>query len=365
MPYLPQPAPEMRQERLEIPPQSKHAHMARKTPPPGKSEGPKSASVAAEATSSAAALSPDVPSAKADARGFDQVEALPTFRESHGLLSPAHQRFCQEYLADFNGPRAYLAVYKEATYETARSESSRLLADARIQREVQCLMDERAKVTGITAQRILLEMFQLAMADPRELVEVRIGCCRHCWGLYYQHQYTEAELERAEHEHIQAEAKRRKAEREDFEPKPFHAKGGGGLERNPQPNPECPECGGDGQERSVLKDTRNLSPGAARLFGGVKIDKQGKAMVLVRDQVQALMKVGEHLGLWNDKLPGPQDIDPLRALLEEIRGQSGTAAALPIVHDDPERRPRADIEDVTQRQPLQPKPVLGRWKPKT
>lgn len=297
---------------------------------------------------------------------LEHVEELPSFRVSHGLLSPAHQRFCQQLLTsdDLNATRAYMKVYPDAKYDSARTEASRLLANPHIQREVQRLMDERATVTGITADRVLLHFWSAGTADPRDLMEVRIGCCRHCWGEYHQYQYTDAELERAQADYIHAEAKRRKAEGQDFEPSTFHAKGGGGFNRDRQPNSECPECAGEGEPRHIIKDTRNLSAGAARLFGGIKIDKNGTMTVLIRDPLEALKKVGEHLGMWSDKLPGPQGVDPLRALLEELRGSSGTAAALPIVHDDPELRPRADIEDATPKATPAPGPAkpASRWK---
>lgn len=278
-----------------------------------------------------------------------ELEETAPLTPSPHLLSPEHQRFAQEYIVDLNGTKAYQRAYPGVSIDSAHSNAHRLMANEGIRHEIQRLLDERATVTGVTADRVLLKLWDMATADPRELCEVRIGCCRHCWGMYHQYQYTEAELERAEHDHIQAESKRRKAEKEDFVAKPFHAKGGGGFDRNRQPNADCPECGGDGEARHIIKDTRNLSAGAARLFGGIKIDKQGNVTVVLRDPTVALLKVGEHLGLWSGKLPGPQNADPMTALLEEIRGRTGTGGALPVVQDDPERRAiaaPADIEDV-------------------
>lgn len=42
-------------------------------------------------------------------------------------LSKKHQRFVAEYLKCFNGTRAYMAVYKKASYESARANAARLL----------------------------------------------------------------------------------------------------------------------------------------------------------------------------------------------------------------------------------------------
>jgi phage terminase small subunit len=299
---------------------------------------------------------PGAPFAHADSDSSPvELESTAPCTPSPHLLSVAHQQFCQQYISTegLNATKAYQAVYPQAGYDSARSEASRLLANPNIQHEIQRLMDERAQVTGITSDRILLRLWQMATADPRELVEVRIGCCRHCWGMYHQHQYTDSEIEKSEADHIHAEARRRKREGDQFEPREFHSKGGSGFDPSRKPHPECPECGGQGIPQHLVKDTRDLSAGALMIFGGVKLDKNGNVTVLVRDQLAPLKLAGEHIGMWSGRPIAPVGVDPLQALLDEIRGDSGVAAALPIVHDDPELRTRnkADAQDVTPRAP--------------
>ena len=51
-------------------------------------------------------------------------------------LSKKHQRFVAEYLKRFNGTRAYMAVYKNASVETARANASELLAKTNISAEI-------------------------------------------------------------------------------------------------------------------------------------------------------------------------------------------------------------------------------------
>lgn len=51
-------------------------------------------------------------------------------------LSKKHQRFIAEYLKCFNGTRAYMAVYKKASYETAMANASTLLGNTRISEEI-------------------------------------------------------------------------------------------------------------------------------------------------------------------------------------------------------------------------------------
>lgn len=278
------------------------------------------------------------------------------------LLNPSHQRFAQEYIKDLDATKAYQRTYPDCLTTSAGANGYKLLKNAQIRGEIQRLMDERAAVTGITADRVLLRLWEQATFDPRQLVEVIVGCCRHCWGLYHQYQYTEAEFERAQHKHVQEEAKRRKAEKDDYVPKAMPEKGGTGFDAKREPNPECPECHGDGHPRTILKDTRRLTDAQSAMFAGVKHDSNGNVQVLIRDQHPALLAVAKHLGMLNDKLPGPAlEADPLALLLEQLRGPSGTQAALPVVAEDPERRPRAPVQDV---QDVQAKTAPGAVPPK-
>jgi hypothetical protein len=162
---------------------------------------------------------------------------------------------------------------------------------------------------------------------------------------------------------VHAEKKRAKAEGDDFVPSKCPEKGGVGYTPNRPPNPECPECHGDGLPRSIVKDQQNLSPGALALFGGVKYDKNGNMMVIVRDPMPALKLLGEHMGLWSDKLPGPMTYDPLQKLLDEIRGRHGAGSVLPVIAHDPEvqRRAAADVQDA-QPKPAASKPAKNWWR---
>jgi phage terminase small subunit len=287
-----------------------------------------------------------------------ELEDTAPVTPSPHLLSPAHQRFAQEFIVDLNGTKAYQRVYPDAQYDSARTEASRLLANPNIRREVQRLLDERAVVTGITADRVLCKWWEMATADPRELVEVRVGSCRHCWGMYHQWQYTEREWEKVLSDHVHAEVKRRKVEGERFEARTCPEKGGIGYTPNRPPNADCPECHGDGEPRAIIKDMANASPGALALFGGIKYDKAGNLIVAINDaRQQALKLVAEHLNMLSGKDKAPTESDPLMALLEEIRGAHGAGSSLAIVHEDPEAAPPRDVQDVT------PKAEVSRRKP--
>lgn len=304
---------------------------------------------------------PPAPRSRQPEAPQDLEEAAPLTPSAH-LLNPLHQRFCTEYLRDLNATQAYMRTYGEGNPDlkisTAGQQGYQLLKNPQIRAEIQRLMDERAVVTGITADRVLTTLWAMVTTPSNELTEVRIGACRHCWGYQHQYHYRESELEKAEADFIHKEARRRKEwlkkspafrEENPFEERTFHAGGGTGFDPKREPHPECPHCHGDGDKQVVIKDTRNLSVGAEMLFGGIKQTEHGM-QVLLHDRMPALKLVGEHLGMWSDKFEGPKDVEnPLERLLREIHGLHGAGSALPIVHDDPEaRKPpaAADVEDV-------------------
>jgi phage terminase small subunit len=252
-------------------------------------------------------------------------------------LTPLEWRFAQEFIVDLNGSQAYQRASPECTEPAARANASRLLASANVAKEVQRLLDERAIRTGITADRVLVRLWNIATADVRKLVEYRIGSCRHCWGMYNQYHYTEAEFSAAQDKHIREEADRAKKDGA-HEAKPFPEKGGPGYDHNRPPNPECPECWGRGQGMPIIHDTRHLDEGEAALFAGLKVTKDG-LNVNIEDRAAYLQLVGRHLGMWNDKLKVTDETNPLMALIQQIQASHST---VPIVHDDPEL-----VQDVT------------------
>lgn len=128
-------------------------------------------------------------------------------------------------------------------------------------------------------------------------------------------------------------------------PQAFPEKGGPGYDPSRPPNPECPECWGDGKGRVVIHDTRNLEDGEAAFYAGVKVTKDG-VHVLTEDRATYLQMVGRHLGMWNDKIGVEVTENPLMALIQQIQQSHST---LPIVHDDPERRKAPDVQDVQEK----------------
>lgn len=235
-------------------------------------------------------------------------------------LSPRVQRFVDEYLIDLNGTQAAIrAGYSAAT---AQEQSSRLLSIVMVQRAVAAARKAQQERTQVEADKVVLEAWNIMTADPRELVQVKVGCCRHCWGEGHRYQRTLAEYNH---------------DREKFReggkpPEDWEEQGGIGYSPLREAHPACPECHGDGCPRVVLGDTRTLSPGTRALYAGAKETKYG-IEVQMHDKGAAMEKLFKHLGLY--ERDNQQKTDPLASLLHAIA--SGNSNGFVPQAVDPER----------------------------
>ena len=234
-------------------------------------------------------------------------------------LTDKQQRFVDEYLVDLNATKAAIrAGYSPGTAGAIGHENLKkpeivtAIADARA---------EMQKRTHITADRVVMELGLIAFADARELSEVKIACCRHCWGEGFKYQRTLSEYNRDREQWLD----------KGKDPILFEEQGGIGFDALKLPHPECPNCGGDGDARVVLKDTRHLSPQALALYAGAKMGKHGVEM-LFHSKMDAIEKLSKHLGIYEKD--NQQKTDPLSALLHRIAGGNGNGFT--PVQNDPE-----------------------------
>ncbi|MBV7428063.1 MULTISPECIES: terminase small subunit [unclassified Acidovorax] len=213
-------------------------------------------------------------------------------------LDARQQRFVDEYLVDLNGTQAYIRAVPGTPTRTAETMAARWLGRVEVQAAVQAGRAAMQDRTQVTADKLLLQAAQIAFADPRELIETKVGCCRHCWGTNFLRQRTQFQRD-ADFEQWRKKAK---------EGEVFDEEGGTGFNPHLPPNPECIECCGDGHSRDVIKDTRYLSPAAAQLYAGVKRTRHG-IEVLMHDKATFAEKLWRHLGLF-EKDNGQRN-DPL------------------------------------------------------
>jgi phage terminase small subunit len=205
------------------------------------------------------------------------------------------ERFIAEYLIDLNGRQA--AIRAGYSPDTARQTASELLAKPEAQALLRAAQEKVAAALGVSKEMVLDRLNAIATADPRELTELHRGCCRYCWGKRFLFQRTPREMREAKDNWMQDEAARQE---KNLPAKAFDEAGGVGFNPKRDPNPACPECFGDGEERVVFKDTRDLSPGARLLFAGVEQTQHG-LKIRTHSQPDALVNIGKHLGMFTSK----------------------------------------------------------------
>ena len=194
-----------------------------------------------------------------------------------GKLTLKQRLFVLEYMKDGNATQA--AIRAGYSAKTAEDIGRQLLRKTPVASAIDA---ERVKVEAkleMTRDEFLTRWRQMFVADPRDLVEYRRGNCRHCWGVNHAYQWTEAELFEAQKKAI-----------EDGKRAPDES-GGIGYVRSRPPHPDCPECGGEGYGRVIIRDSSDLSPEAVTLLAGYKRTKDGEEVVMHSQQ-----KAGETLG---------------------------------------------------------------------
>lgn len=246
------------------------------------------------------------------------------------VLTAQQEQFAQHYAVHRNGSAAYRHAYNvrpETSDQSIAVNASKLLGDANVTLRILEIVD--AATANLDATRDLTAAarawWDIWTADPDELIGLRVGACRHCWGDDHGFQWKE-------HEYLKA--------MEDWErlvkitpDLPMPDIGGGfGYRRTAAPNATCPVCEGEGLERVVARDTSKLSPGARKLYGGVKQTRNGVEIIMA-DKVKALENATRMLGGFTDKVRLDGSI-------------SAMVAAVSLEGKDPAEAARAYLEMV-------------------
>lgn len=191
--------------------------------------------------------------------------------------------------------------------QSLHASASNLAANELVTRRIYALRNQAVEKTEVNIQRLVREMAAVAFADPRELVEIKVGCCRHCWGEGHKYQRTVAEMNMDRE--LWAIKGNNAAD--------FDEQGGIGFDPLKAPHPSCPDCGGDGHARTVLKDTRKLSAEAAALFAGAKTTKYG-IEVQMHSKMDAMEKIARFLGAYEKD--NEQKTSTIAAILAGLSG---------------------------------------------
>ena len=181
-------------------------------------------------------------------------------------------------------------------------EARRLLANPRIAPLIESAQQRIVDANALDAHNVMRLWSQIATVDHNEIAEVRRVACRFCWSpVPGEPQETPGEQKRRRKEFdrqvklILASAREGKA----FAVPEFDELGGVGYDARRAPNPACAECFGDGDMRTIIKDSRRMSAAARAAFMGIDV-KSGAVVVKSVDRLKATELVARGLGLLKD-----------------------------------------------------------------
>ncbi|MGU3387264.1 terminase small subunit [Methylobacterium sp. D53M] len=204
-------------------------------------------------------------------------------------LTDKQQRFVEEYLVDLNATQAAIrAGYSEATAYSIGNEN---LSKPEIAEAIATAQAARSERTKVTADEVLRYWYDLGRAEPNKLVQWRQVNCRHCWGKDHLYQFTAVEF---------SNAQRELAKEPGGVGKELDPQGGTGFNHKRDPNPDCPECQGEGVGRMHALDTRKLTGPEKLLYRGVKRSKDGFE-IQMEDRAKAWDNIAKHLGMFIER----------------------------------------------------------------
>lgn len=84
-------------------------------------------------------------------------------------LTEKQKKFCEEYLLDWNGTRAYRAAYPDAKVQTAEVNASKLLRNTKVKAYLEEAKKDLARIAGISKLRVLKEYQKMAFSSIAEM----------------------------------------------------------------------------------------------------------------------------------------------------------------------------------------------------
>lgn len=244
-------------------------------------------------------------------------------------LSDQREMFCLEYCKDRNATRAAKrAGYSE---KTAYQQGYLLLKNCDVRARINDLLREHAQNLSIETTDVLQRLWDTATGDVNDIVRLEHRACRHCHGIDHEYQWkTQREFKQAQEDTIQrlgagnADALLALGQAMDegraIPGLPDDA-GGYGFDATADPNPDCPECHGEGVTKVVIPDTREAL--SHPLYDGVKQTQHG-VEVKIADRAKALEQIARHLQMFKDQV----EINASEDLIRAARAISASSPSL-------------------------------------
>lgn len=234
---------------------------------------------------------------KQEEKSKKTIQKEQTLYKNFSRDNPMHLmawRFIDEYPVDMAATKA--AIRAGYSPKTAHAQASKLLSNPIIKEQIDIKLSDIAKKADVDTLYVLNKFKSIVETDSRKLSGIKIICCRYCWGVNNRYQFTPAEMERAFEKHNENEEKKQLLNAA-YKTKPFDERGGNKYDGRKKPNPECPECFGNGVEKVYFGDVTELNAEEAFIFEGAEISKDGmKIKTISKDS--AMDKLARYVGFY-------------------------------------------------------------------
>lgn len=246
---------------------------------------------------------------------------LPSPRHAGQGTTAAQEKFLAGYLGMGLSPEA-AARYAGVIPTRAMGRAYAWLRDPVVRRRRAHLEAEALRRMSLDVDLMMRQLVVRATTPATEAIgDLIVPPCRHCHGINHEYQRTHGEMETALDKYESSNAGKHRL--------PFDPKGGDGYDYLAPPNPDCPNCHGQGDFRHpvhVPVDTRVMSAEGRMLLAGLEVGPD-RHKITARNQDTATLQL---LGVLKDVMElrreeGGRDAFDLRpaggaaAKLREIR----------------------------------------------
>ena len=212
-------------------------------------------------------------------------------------LTDRQYRFAMAFVGEANGnaSAAYRLAYdvENVSNNEISARASKVLQSPAISEFIAAQRKRVAAKFEIAALDVLRQWWEIATADPNEIIQAQRRCCRHCYGRGFQYQWRDAQewAEESAKEMNDANLLKRPVQL-------VSDAGGFGFNQTLPPIVDCTMCRGDGNVQVIVNDTRKLTGGAKLLYAGVKTTRDG-IEIKMRDQDAALANIAKAIGMFD------------------------------------------------------------------
>ena len=87
------------------------------------------------------------------------------------ILKGEHEKFCQEYIKNYDSIAAVRSIYGQENYDSAQRQAHRLLRRDDVQERIRELNDKICEETGLSRHLVARQIVAILKADPRKIAE--------------------------------------------------------------------------------------------------------------------------------------------------------------------------------------------------